>query len=99
MTVITRNVSNKHSPVQSGSSSDWPQPNWSIIDWSSAAWQTRTDWRKVANAVVSFQLQLPSAALGYGLLENAFPFHVPLWKDTKENAYGYLYDWDYCGQK
>lgn len=29
-TVITRNVSNKHSPVQSGSFSDWPQPNWSI---------------------------------------------------------------------
>lgn len=45
MTVITRNLSNKHSPVQSGSSSDWPQPNWSI-DWSSAFWQTRTDWRK-----------------------------------------------------
>lgn len=83
MTVITRNLSNKHSPVQSGSSSDWPQPNGSI-DWSSAVWRTRTDWRKVANAVVSFQHLSAALAMDYWKMLFSSPGALCCEKDERE---------------
>lgn len=76
MTVITRNVSNKHSPVQSVVRLTTAE----VIDYRASVW---TGWRHLADDLVVVSPQLPSTVVHW---KTPFPFHPPLLAETRQKG-------------